>query len=233
MTGNISFTSAQSTVADVSGTSGISSFDAALIARYVAALGAPTGSTGSWIFNPANYTHASITSSLTEDYSALLMGEISGNWTDAPRPAEAANGLTQSVEIDAPHLTTSANKEIVIPIAVQQVKNKGIISYEFDLRYDPLVMQPQSDPVDLAGTVSRGLFAVVNASEPGLLRVVMYGPLPIDNDGILLNLRFNAVGSTGSASALTLERFVLNEGDIPLIVTDGRIDISYAEDQSN
>ena len=43
LTGNTSFTTAQATVADVSGASGISSFDAALIARYAAALGSPTG----------------------------------------------------------------------------------------------------------------------------------------------------------------------------------------------
>ena len=60
VTGNISFTAAQLAVADVSGTSGVSSFDAALISRYVLALGSPTGSTGAWVFSPVSNTHATV-----------------------------------------------------------------------------------------------------------------------------------------------------------------------------
>ena len=38
-------------------------------------------------------------------------------------------------------MTTSTDKEVVVPVNVQGVADKGIISYEFDLRFDPLVMQ--------------------------------------------------------------------------------------------
>ena len=68
-------------VADVSGNGTISSFDAGQIARFVA--GVPgSGATGNWVFNPPNRAYTSINGSITgEDYSALLMGEVSGNWT--------------------------------------------------------------------------------------------------------------------------------------------------------
>ena len=156
VTGNTSLTSAQSTVADVSGTSGISSFDAALIARYVASLGPPTGNTGAWIFNPVNYTHVSVTNSLTEDYSALLMGEVSGNWVDSgPRPINETTGLERRIEIAAPQVMAAADNSVIIPVTIQGVADKGIISYEFDLRYDPSVIQPLADAVEVAGTVSR------------------------------------------------------------------------------
>ena len=83
VTGNYSFTSAQQTVADVSGAGGISSFDAALIARYAASLGSPTGNSGTWLFSPASNFHASVSSDITgENYSGLLMGDVSGNWGD-------------------------------------------------------------------------------------------------------------------------------------------------------
>lgn len=227
VSGNISFTAAQQTVADVSGTGGISSFDAALIARYAASLGPPVGSTGTWIFSPASNMHPSVTTDIAgEDYSALLFGEISGNYDPAgARPANNG-GLERSIAVDVPNLTSPADKEVVIPVNVQGAANKEIISYEFDLRYDPAVIQPILRPVDVAGTVSRGLVVVTNADEPGLLRVVVYGPMPIDENGILLNLRFTAVGSPGSLSPLTFERIMFNEDELS-VVANGQIEISY------
>ena len=82
--------------------------------------------------------------------------------------------------------------------------------------------------MDVADTVSRGLIAVANPNEPGLLRVVLYGPLPIDKNGLLLNLRFNAVGAPGSVSPLTFERMMFNEGDPGTLVTDGMVQLSAA-----
>ena len=75
-------------------------------------------------------------------------------------------------------------------------------------------------------TVSRGLLVVTNATEPGLLRVVVYGTMPIDTDGVLLNLRFTAVGAAGAVSALTWERIIFNEGDRGTIGHDGLIEFS-------
>ena len=73
----------QLTVADVSGNGTISSFDAGQIARYAAAIPG-SGTAGNWIFTPANRSYASITGDVTgEDFVALLMGDVSGNWTNS------------------------------------------------------------------------------------------------------------------------------------------------------
>ncbi len=243
ITGNGPLNSAQNIVADVSGTGGVSSFDAALIARFAASLGAPVGTSGNWLFQPVSNFHASVNGAVSnEDYSALLMGEVSGNWVNGgPRPVGIVESGKLKVEsedggvtgnpitVTARDVKAAADKEILIPIGVEGVANKGIIAYEFDLRYDPAVIRPQAEPVDLTGTVSRGLMAVVNADEPGLLRVVMYGPMPIDENGILLNLRFTAVGASGSSSSLIWERIIFNEGE-SVTAADGRIEILTAED---
>ena len=228
----------QLSVADVSATGGVSSFDAALIARYAAALGPPTGISGEWILQPSSNTHASITADITgEDYTALLMGEVSGNWANTgDRPANWPNtegsgrlavggGPERDVNVDLPNLVMPVGKEIVVPVTVQGVTDKGIISYEFDLRYDPAVMMPHANAVDLEGTVSRGLMAVVNANEAGLLRVVLYGAMPLDGNGFLLNLRFTAVGAAGSVSPLVFERIMFNEGEPRATVTDGQLEL--------
>lgn len=80
----------QLVVADVSGNGTITSFDAAQIARYVSAT-PDSGSTGTWIFIPASRNYASVTSNATgEDYTALLMGEVSGNWANNAPAAKNA-----------------------------------------------------------------------------------------------------------------------------------------------
>jgi hypothetical protein len=122
-------------------------------------------------------------------------------------------------------MAAPAEKLIDVPVTVQGAANKGIISFEFDLRYDPAVMQPEKDPVDLNGTVSRGLTVVTNSYEPGLLRVVVYGAIPIDSDGVLLNLRFTAVGKAGAVSPLTWDRVMFNEGEPRVSVANGQVEL--------
>jgi hypothetical protein len=224
--GGSSFTAAQAVVADVSGMGGISSFDAALIARYVASLPPPNGSTGNWIFSPASNTHVAITTDITgENYAALLMGDVSGNYVPAGSRADFA-GPENSTAVAVPRLIIAAGYEVTVPVTVAAASNQGIISYEIDLRYDPRVIQPQANPVDIAGSVSSGLSVVTNAQIPGFLRIIVYGATPIQNNGVLLNLRFTAIGSPGSVSPLTWERILLNEGGIRTFATDGQVEIS-------
>jgi len=157
----------------------------------------------------------------------LLIGDVTGNWVPGSARSVVSKQGQSAVFVNLPKVVTT-NNNITIPVTIQGAAKKGIISYEFDLRYDPAVIQPQEDPVDVAGTASRGLFAVANAEEQGLLRVVVYGPMPIDRDGVLLNLRFNALGMAGSVSALTFERITFNEGDPAALATDGQVELSAA-----
>ncbi|MBK8464741.1 MAG: carboxypeptidase regulatory-like domain-containing protein [Chloracidobacterium sp.] len=232
-------TSRQRIAADVTNNGALSSTDAAQIARFVSGLGPPIGITNTWRFFVPSVTEPTFpigasptTRSYTDpigvqtgqDYIGILVGEVTGNW--AAGPLRPAAGPERSTAIAAPRLVTPADSEVIIPVAINGAVNKGIISYEFDLRYDPTVIQPQAEPVDLAGTVSRGLTAVANPNEPGLLRVVMYGAYPIDSNGLLLNLKFTAVGAPGSTSPLTWENVMFNEGDPGTLTTDGAIELS-------
>ena len=246
MAGISLLTGNQLVVADASGNGSINSFDAAQIAQFVVGTGGMH--TGEWSFVPAYRSYPPITADITgEDYSALLMGEVSGNWTNTGARPENCGGPTVSegdkfnaecttltdvrasasdgIRVTAPQLVIWADNEVVVPVIVDGVVKKGIISYEFDLRYDPTVIQPQKDSVDLLGTVSRGLIAVANAKEPGLLRVAVYGPIPIDGNGLLLNLRFTAVGKPGSVSPLTWEQIMFNEGEPTVSVANGQVEL--------
>lgn len=221
----------QLVVADVSGNGSITSFDAAEIANYVVQL-LPSGSTGNWIFGPASRSYGSINTDLTgQNYTALLMGEVSGNWNDPVsangRPA-GTTGPERSAAITLPQIVTPADNEVIIPVAIQGVEDKGVIAYQFDLRYDPAVIQPQENTVDLVSTVSNGLKAVTNTSQPGLLRVAVYGATSIEASGLLLNLKFTAVGAPGAVSPITFEQFILNDGNPRSMVMDGSVELSAA-----
>jgi hypothetical protein len=222
-------------VADVSGNGVISSFDAGQVARYVAGIPG-SGSSATWRFLPAERNYASVSSTISgENYSALLMGEVSGNWTNSGARASgrrlkslAEDNDQADIVVSLPASTTATEKEVIIPVAVQGAANNGIISYEFDLEYDPTIIQPQSQAVVLAGTVSSGLSAVVNATVPGVIRVVVYGPLPIYADGVLLNLRFTPVGKPCEISPLKIDKMVFNDGDPTVEVLNGGVALSCA-----
>ncbi len=238
---------------DASGNGGVSSNDAALIARFAAGL-TGTGTTGQWRFfvsgapSPLptvpqtyqdNIQYPGPIGVLTgEDYVGLLIGEASGNYNTVTHPRTANSGQWtvdsedggakgMPITVAAGNVIVATDKEIIVPVSVVGVVGQDIISYEFDLRYDPTVIQPLENPVDVNGTVSRGLFAVANPHEPGLLRVVLYGPMPIAENGVLLNLRFTAVGTFGSMSPLTFERIMFNEGEPRVMVSEGKVEISY------
>jgi len=225
--GTLSLSPVQLASADASGGGGVSSFDAALIARYAVGLPPPVGLSGTWIFNPPSRTYPAIESDLDdENYTALIIGEVSGNWISGiGGRAAGGGGPERTSAVRLPDLVTQSGKDILIPIHVENAANKGILSYEFDLRYDPSVIQPQAEPVDLVGTASRSLSAVVNATESGLLRVAIYGTMPIDGNIVLLNLRFFAVGAPGAVSPLTWERLMLNEGLPEVIAVDGKLEL--------
>ena len=51
-----------------------------------------------------------------------------------------------------------------------------------------------------------------NAETPCLLRVVVFGTMPLNGEGVLLSLKFTAIGKVGRVSTLKFENLMLNEG---------------------
>ena len=153
--GSVPFVSQnQRFVADASGNGTVSSNDAALIAKFAAGL-TGFGNVGQWKFfvtgapsplptAPQTYndsrTYPSVTTALTgQDFVALLVGEASGNYNPATQP-RPASGPERSTSVAAPRLVAPADNEVVIPVSVAGAADKQIVSYEFDLRYDPSVL---------------------------------------------------------------------------------------------
>ena len=236
--------STQQIAADVSGNGTITSLDASYIAQYVA-LFPNMSSTGTWRFIPPNRAYANVqTNYSNEDYSAILMGEVTGNWNPAlPLTSESllqgkfagkkqvekkVTEPEQLVTVSAPSPRYAAPGEsFAVDLTASDTTGENIFGYEFNLVYDPAVISPQMTPCDNAGTISSGSgrSVVCNPITPGSLRVVVFSSTgtPISGAGTLLKLNFTAIGVAGNTSPLTIMGFMFNEG-VPNDVTfDGQV----------
>jgi hypothetical protein len=227
--GLVSLNATQQTVADVSGTGGITSFDAALIARYVVSL-PNTGLSGTWRFDPVFRNYPNVNTNQTgQDYVALLMGDVTGNWGDPSSFRLITTRGPKAIGISAGSASGSPGSEIVVPVTIGDVSGKGVLAYQFEMNYDPAVLAPAANPVVIGGTMSDNMSITANADTPGVLRVVVFGASPMNGQGTLLNLKFTAIGAAGTTSPLSWQEFMLNEGGaLRTRTTDGQITIRTA-----
>lgn len=116
--------------------------------------------------------------------------------------------------------------DFTVPVSISDTTGLGIIAYQFDLQYDPSVIQPKAIPVTAFGTLSSGMAVVYNPISPGSLKVAVYGALPLSGAGTLLNLNFKAVGADGSVSPLRWVNPMFNEGNPGVYPKDGQIRIT-------
>jgi hypothetical protein len=243
----------QQKAADANGDGNISPFDATLILRYVAAGGptANTGQTGNWKFLPGTQNYQSLDNSLSgENYEAVLIGEINGNWTP-PAPGSLAPTDNQDeiavavgeteAEISLPDNASAASGSIiVVPVSFANKSGKSISGYNFAVEFDPNVLQPDSAmPIDTSATLSREMTVVHNTAQTGRIGIAASGNLieRISKGDVLLKLRFRVVGTANDlknpATALTFHQqpIIENESGAALAVksVNGSIRVSAGD----
>lgn len=104
----------QQLAADTNNDGSVSPFDATQILRFAAANGANagTGQTGYWRFSPPSRNYEPLNNSLLdENYEAILVGEISGDWT--------------------PPATFASNKELEKAVSLKSNMRRNGDNHEF------------------------------------------------------------------------------------------------------
>jgi hypothetical protein len=140
----VTLTPNQMIAADASGNGAVSSFDASLIARTAAGI-ANTGIAGQWKFAPASRRYSSLTASQTgQNYDAILMGEVSGNWL-------APSGGTTAGSPSAEETAQSDRQE------EEHYQFKG---------FDPVPVPDQADSQSEVTAAADAQQATVNVSLP-------------------------------------------------------------------
>lgn len=214
--------------AKVSGTVNLSSFDAALIAQFVVCIPNPVNQTGQWKFTPVSTT---VGSGTVADFGGLLKGDVTGDWTpgtSGPIANPISDDATTAVRVSTPNVATAPGTILNVPLRLDNLAGRAVDSYQFDVVYDPSVVEPAQGRVSLTGTNGEELAVVSNVVEPGLLKVAVYGAVSANGDGVYANLKFAAIGGEGTFSPLAIRGFRFNNATDGVSITDGRITVTSA-----
>jgi uncharacterized delta-60 repeat protein len=249
--GLVLLTPNQQLAGDATNNGSLSGLDAARIAQTVAGL-PNSGITGQWKFLPASRSYASVTSSLAnENYEAILIGDVTGNWTaTAPRGEDArvpddAAVLSQTgsgperkiyeshdpneIEIMLPAIAaTKRAGEVTVPVSIGDTSGRGIVAYDVTLTYDPDLMRPADVPIETAGTLSDGWSVTINTQTPGEIRLTAFSATEMTGKGSLLNLRFALTNVVDGVVELKWRSMEINEGEVRSRTSNGRLIVNAA-----
>jgi hypothetical protein len=233
--GLVTLTPNQLVAADASGNGTVSSLDASRIAQYIVGLN-PTGATGTWKFAPVNISYSATTSQVSgEDYAAILVGDVTGNWTNPPSLAElleigeivpglfeggdaappskapAGDSSEGSVDVSFAERRNLQQGEIVrIPVRVGEVTGRNVTAFDFEVSFDPATLRPVG--VDKFASLSASFSVFSNAGIEGRLKIAAFGVAPLAGRGDLIHLLFEVIGP--KSGALNWENFTFNEGEV-------------------
>jgi hypothetical protein len=250
--GLVTLTPNQLVAADASGNGTVSSLDASRIAQYIVGLN-PTGATGTWKFAPVNISYSATTSQVTgEDYAAILVGDVTGNWTNPPSLdsdtaagpilADGIPGLfgeelfnwnfdtapvrAQSSPVDVvlgEAGTVRTGEILTIPVTVGDLSAGNVTAFDFEISFDPRILRPVNGrAVEVSGKLAANFTVTVNPNQPGVLKVSAFGTAPLAGAGELANLTFEVI-STRRGSPVKWTAFTFNEGELPTRVSDGAV----------
>lgn len=221
--------------AKVSGTAtpALSSFDAALIAQWIVGINNSINQTGHWKFTPANGGSFVVNANVTQNYTALLMGDVNQSWSNVagaiPSPLDTNfEGARDTVRASLANAEAARGSVVTVPVRIDNLRGRSVGSYQFDIQYDPAVVEPTAKAADIGGTVGDSLNVVSNVVRPGLLKVAVYGAMPVTGDGVYMNLRFSTLGDANTRSPLSLRSFYFNDGRTFVATADGSISVTAA-----
>jgi PKD repeat protein len=215
---------------DVNNSGAITSMDAYyILQKSVNLISLPfPGSGKAWAFDPSQRTITGLNGNLTgQNFTAVLLGDVSGNWTDPgplqgatvepfPSAATAASVLTVGSDSVLPGQTVD------IPINLM-ITDADLYGADLTLSYDPTHITVTH--VGL-GTLAGGWSLASNLTIPGVVKIAMAGATPINTNGELIVLSVDAIGTPGSETALSLTTGALNEGAIPSTLNAGMVRIA-------
>jgi hypothetical protein len=213
---------------DASNSGALSALDAGLIAQTVA--GIPNaGIAGTWKFVPSSRSYPTLSGDLAnQNYDAVLVGDVSGNWPPAgPQGSAATNPISKlSIPVSLPDTTArQGSTNVMVPVIAVNTKGLNVIAYDFTFTFNPKVIELANPAFETNGTLSQGWSITPNTSTPGQIRIVAFNSQPLSGSGTLIFIKFNVIGAQGSTTPLTWTNFPFNEGSPAAILTNGKFTV--------
>ena len=195
--GRIVLTEDQTTAGDVSADGNVTSMDASYILQYVVSLlDLPFPGSGEvWKFRPPSRSYENLSANWTnQDFTAILVGDINGNWT---APAGASTGSKSGGSVPEIVIGSSAVRSgSAFSLPISCLQNAGFVALQLVIDYDPTVVSIQA--VEKTSLTSQFLFAA-NVETPGIIRVAMASANPVTTDGEILSIQGVATGAVGTS----------------------------------
>lgn len=194
---------------DSSGDGQVTAYDAALLARHLVGFTTPPSLAGQWRFSPPNRTYPTLTADLLqEDYTAYLVGDVTGNWASG---ATVHSATTEQATVRSGIITD--NTQVRMALWVDPAV-APLLGYQFAVQYNPATVQFST--IEPTAAPNAGWQVVANESAPGLIRVLAYGATSLawPAGAPLLTLRFQATDAFNPATDLQLGMVQLNEDQL-------------------
>jgi hypothetical protein len=120
-------------------------------------------------------------------------------------------------------IAASPGFPVQVPVLLSDVGGQGVLSADIVLTYDPAVALATQVS---AGSLTSGSSCVLtsNPGTPGMVALSVYCTHPLAGPGTLAVLEFQAL-PPGGVTPLTLASAALNEGDPPVCVEDGSMEV--------
>jgi hypothetical protein len=147
-----------------------------------------------------------------QDFIAILMGDVSGNWQPAPPPFTASLASTLSPINFSPAKVSVGKKQAksgsVVTVPIKITKPQGAIGVDIDLSYDPNVLVPL---LVEKTTLSRDMTLEQYIGEPGVVRISLFGVEGLNRPGKLLQVSFSVIGEGKQVSQIEISHALVNE----------------------
>lgn len=129
------------------------------------------------------------------------------------------------VTVKVPKITTTPGTRVAVPVLVSDLAGYDILSYQFKVLYDSMVVAATGITVENTLTAEWGN-AVVNLDKAGQMVIGAFGIHELTGRDTLIKLNFDVIAGPGDSSKISLREFSFNNNKPEAITEDGVIKIS-------
>ena len=203
----VSLDSLQLVAADVTGRDGITSYDVSNILRFRVGKIDRFPIDREWLFIPAATEYDFLSSdALDEDYTALVYGDVSGNWPGSQaRKAPVSTDLPRLVFPDGAPVVRGGT--VSVPLLIEGAE--GVASADVRVAYDAETLHLSR----VETTPFSSGFVLQFSDEGGVAIIAMAGPRDLHGTGELFQVSFRVLSPAGWRDGIPLEvSAIVNEG---------------------
>jgi hypothetical protein len=128
------------------------------------------------------------------------------------------------VQVIIPDVKTEQDSLILIPILVSDLSGYGIISYQFQVIFDSVMIKAKGVSVENTLTAPWGN-VIANSDSAGKIVVGAFGVSELAAGDTLLKLVFEVIAEPGDSTSIILNNFRFNNNNPPVTVNNGSLKI--------